>query len=118
MKSLAIILFLIPIITGCSMFGDRVRNTTQATEVSVPLLYCPAPPEFNRPSLPIHTLSASQLNNDGEVAKAYAASMLVLLGYVSELERSLDSYDATSKAYDELRKRYELRFNQTTPLEE
>lgn len=105
---------MLPLLVGCAAFGDRVRVTTDTRDVSVPLLYCPAPLTPIRPILPIHTLTPAQLQSDGEIAKAYTASVLILLGYTAELEQILESYDVTSKAYDEIRRRYELEINTIT----
>jgi hypothetical protein len=71
----------------------------------VPLLYCPAPSDFIRPLLEINQLTASELQSDGNVSQAYAASVLQLLGYTKELEQALKFYDDANIAYEELERR-------------
>jgi hypothetical protein len=105
-----IIVAILSILVGCGNKQIRIRSEIQ--EVQVPLLYCPAPPTTNQPILPIHEMSPDQLNDNGEIVKYYKASMLVLLGYIEELETSLQSYDATNEAYDELRKQFWSDWNE------
>jgi len=91
----------IVLLSGCSFFKTKVK----IQEVYVPLLYCPAPTKIERPDLQIHNLTPEQLKSDGEVAKAYKATVRALEGYADVLEQELTHYDDTSKKYAELRQR-------------
>lgn len=93
------------LLVGCG--GTEIRLKNEVQEVFVPMLYCPAPPGIERPSLPIHTMTAEQAADPGYVAKAYKASMVLLQGYAHELEQALDSYNEANAAYDELRTKFE-----------
>ena len=105
-----LILTMILPLLGCP---KQIRIRTEVQEVYVPLLYCPAPIELVRPTLPIHMMTPEQANNPGEVAKHYKASIIILQGYSMELERSLKTYDDTNKAYDALKEKMqrELKFD-------
>ncbi len=107
----ALLLVAILILPGCSLFGEKIRIVNEPIEVKVPLLYCPAPPEFNRPDLQINQLTDAQKLSDGELVKAYAASMLQLLGYTKELENIVQSYDETNAAYEEVRRKFQAEWS-------
>lgn len=105
MKKLIVAAMLVVLVSGCA--GKQIRIRSEVQEVQVPLLYCPAPPELNQPVLPIQEMTEEQKADPGEVAKYYKATVRALLGYVGELEKALDSYDATNEAYDELRNKFQ-----------
>lgn len=105
MHKLIAIAVVILLLSSCATKGIRIKTETQV--VYAPILYCPAPPQIDRPQLPIHHMTPEQLLNSGEVVKHYKASLQTLLGYTKELERTLETYDETNKAYDELRKKFE-----------
>lgn len=94
------------LIMGC---GSTIVKT-EVVKQYIPLLYCPAPPSLVRPSLPIYDITAS--TSDGEVAKKYKASVIILQGYVEELEKTVNEYDKTNKAYSELRNRFKTQWKQ------
>ena len=93
-----ILLIAVLFLLGCT--NQPVRIKTEIQEVKVPILYCPAPPNIEKPLLPIHQMTTQQKNNQAEVAKHYAATIKVLFGYIKQLELALQLYDETSKSYD------------------
>jgi hypothetical protein len=105
MKNILIAMILVVFVSGCA--GKQIRIRSEVQEVQVPLLYCPAPAELIRPQLPIHMMTPEQLADEGEVVKHYKATVRVLLGYIEELETSLESYDSANEAYDELREKFQ-----------
>lgn len=94
-----IILIIILLLVGCTNQPIRVKTETQ--QVKVPILYCPAPPIIEKPLLPIHQMNEQQKNNQGEVAKHYAATIKMLFGYIKQLELALQLYDQANKDYDD-----------------
>jgi len=96
---------LIMFVTACGG-GKQIRIRSEVQEVQVPLLYCPAPPVISEPSLPIHNMTPEQLADEGEVVKHYKATVKTLIGYIDELQQGLESYDATSKEYGDLREKF------------
>ena len=96
------------LLTGCAT-SNRVRIANETQIVKVPLLYCPAPPITARPNLPIHRIGV-QTGSEGELVKAYVATVKDLQGYILELEAIVESYDDTNEAYDELRKKFDLQW--------
>ena len=94
-------------ITGC----ETLKIKKEVQKVSVPILYCPAPPKIERPKLPIHQMTKEDLQKDGEVAKRYKATVKALIGYAKELESSLNEYNEINKAYEEKRKEIEKDLN-------
>ena len=110
---LPILCLCVILISGCSIFNkDRIVIQTEVQEVQVPLLYCPAPPSIVRPVLELNELTDAQFAHDGELAKAYAVTILQLIGYASELEQSLETYDGTNLAYEELRLQLEAELTE------
>lgn len=91
-------------LTGC----ETVKLRTETVEVVRPVLYCPAPDyeALDRPaSLAIDDITPTM--PAGEIAIRYKATVLQLQGYVQRLERTLDQYEDTSGALDELRQELE-----------
>lgn len=105
MRNILIALVAVMFISGCA--GKQIRIRSEVQEVQVPLLYCPAPADLQQPPLPIHQMTPEQRADAGEVVKHYKATVRVLLGYIEELETSLESYDSANEAYDELRKKFQ-----------
>ena len=103
MVKLITILLASVLLVGCG--PDRVK--TETIEVKVPILYCPAPPVIERPNLSIHTMTAEQLKNDGEVAKHWKATAIDLMGYAKELEIGLGTYLDINMSYGELKLKME-----------
>ena len=89
------------LLSGCSTL--RFKGSVQ--EVKVPLLYCPAPPDYLRPDLEIHNLTNEELNSPGKVVQAYSASMIQLLAYTQELEKSLQFYQDANTSFQDLETR-------------
>jgi len=94
------------ILAGCHHNPEKVVEV-QTVEVYRPVLYCPAP---NREGLDRPLSLAYQEINDsttsGEVVKRYKASIVQLQEYIRRLEKTVDRYDMTSMAYDQLREDY------------
>lgn len=98
-------LFLSIFLIGCG--SNPVKLRTEVVEVHKPILYCPAPnwEEIKRPEvLPIDSITPG--TPDGEVVKRYKATVKQLQDYSTRLERSLQQYDSTNAAYNELRKEF------------
>lgn len=97
------------LLVGCSTMEPRVK--TEIVTQQVPVLYCPAPPEYTRPVLPISTpLTPEQLSDPVKkadtIAKQYKATVKVLQGYSKQLELIIRQYDVVNKSYDELRQKF------------
>lgn len=113
-KAVIIIILVIPFLfTGCASPEPRIKTETQ--EVKVPLLYCPAPPEYHRPALPIDSINKDDYKSkqayQNAVVKAYRASIEVLIGYAKKLEKGLNQYKENNQSYDDLKKKLENDFN-------
>lgn len=108
MRFLSIVLLAI-VLQGCSAFGDKFRIANETQVIKVPLLVCPAPPNWQRPITLIEDQDLAR-KSDGELVKAYVATIKELQGYVVELETIVKSYDDTSKAYTDVRKRFEAEW--------
>ncbi len=92
-----LLISLLLLLTGCSTLagGGRTRYVTQTVPVRVPVYACPAPPLVMRPTLPIAHLRPG--DDPARVARAYAASVALLMGYSARLEALLAAYaDTTS----------------------
>jgi len=92
-------------LVGCG--GQNVKITTKTKKVYVDVLYCPAPPVVTRPELPIHNMTAEQMQQDGEVAKHYKATVNSLLGYSKELEKIVNNQKEINRAYVDKKKELE-----------
>jgi hypothetical protein len=95
-------------LVGCG--SDRIK--TEVQEVLVPIVYCPAPPVIERPTLSIHKMNARQTNHPGEVVKHYKATVKELQGYSIQLERVIEQYGETSKSYEEIKQELLLKLKQ------
>ena len=91
------------ILSGCG--EDRIKCDVQKQYVDV--LYCPAPPDIQRPILPIHTMTPEQAQSDGEVAKHWKATVKSLMGYSKELETVVDKQKEINKVYEDKKKELE-----------
>ena len=79
----------VAVLGGCTR--ARTVTRTEVVEVRVPIpVEAPAPPLLVRPALPIAELAPS--STDGEVARAYLATVVLLQLYAAELEALLDAY--------------------------
>jgi hypothetical protein len=106
MVRVVLVALLATMIVGCGTNSVKLR--TETVEVVRPILYCPAPnrEELNRPdALPIDSITSE--TPVGEVAVRYKATVKILQNYIKRLELSLDQYDNTNAAYEELRKQFE-----------
>jgi hypothetical protein len=93
------------VLVGCGCKEKTIKTEVQKQYVDV--LYCPAPPEINRPALPIHTMTPDQKKSDGEVVKHYKATVKTLQGYAVELETIVDKQKEINKAYEDKKKELE-----------
>lgn len=78
-------------LTGCATQVPKVETK----EVMVPSLFCPAPPENSRPSLPIDTISSQ--DDIGTVAMKYKASLRALIDYSERQEDIIQMYKILSE---------------------
>jgi len=106
MVRMILILGLVILLTGC-FATTTIKVKTEVQETLVPVLYCPAPPQIERPILPIHTLTEEDLRKDGMVAKSYKATVKALMGYAKEQEAALAEFGKINKKYEEERKNVE-----------
>lgn len=93
MTRLLLILVALASLTGCTGASRSTRTLvrTETVEVRVPVrIPCPAPPPVVRPGIALMDLT--EASTDGEVARAYLATVVALVAYTQELERLLDSY--------------------------
>lgn len=94
-------------ISGCATFaGEGKSGKLTVQESLVPILYCPKPPEVEKPTLPIESLTDLDKSSPGTVAKKYKATVKTLQGYANQLEESLKSYEEAHDAYEDLRKKF------------
>lgn len=104
-KTLIVAALAAVLLAGC---GGTTKLRTETVEVVRPVLFCPAPDyeALDRPqSLAIDDITADM--PVGEVAIRYKATVLQLQGYIQRLERSLDQYEDTSGALEDLRNQIE-----------
>lgn len=103
-----ILIGLVLLLGGCG--SDPIKVKCEVQETFVPIIYSPAPPTIERPALPIHNMTAKQLEEDGVVVKYYKATVKGLIGYSKELEKALATYDKINKSYkaeeDKLRTKF------------
>lgn len=105
-KSLIVGALVAVFLVGCG--GGGVKLRTETVEVVRPVLYCPAPDyeALDRPaSLAIDSITTNM--SPGEVAIRYKATVRQLQDYIQRLETTLDQYEDTSGALDELREELE-----------
>ena len=94
MMRAALLLLLCLLLSGCV----RTRTVTRTVSVDVPVYACPAPPLLVRPALPIARLVPG--DDPARVARAYAASIALLMGYSARLEALLSAYaDSDTTSY-------------------
>jgi hypothetical protein len=90
-------------LTGCITPTPRV--VTETVPISIPVLYCPAPPEFTRPELALDPARDGQQMSDGELVKAYNATIVALQGYATQLETALQGYEDISEETADLQRK-------------
>lgn len=93
------------VLFGCSCKEQTIKTEVQKQYVDV--LYCPAPPDVERPVLPIHMMTAEEEKQDGEVVKHWKATVKTLMGYSKELETVVDKQKEINKAYEDKKKELE-----------
>lgn len=83
-----IILLLSIALTGCGLFSrqDNFRD------VPIPIYQVPAPPQIDKPELPIHSLTFSDTMDVQKVIRAYVVSTRLLLNYSEALQEIVDTY--------------------------
>ena len=91
------------VLTSCASLGEKTV-VTKTQRVIVPILYCPSAGEIKRPELPLKNIPPQDKNNPGKIAQYYKASLIILIGYIEELENRLKVYNQTNKAYSDLKK--------------
>lgn len=101
MKNL-LILIAIFALAGCASNPNRINITSNVKPIAVPIVYSPAPPVVERPTLPHLVMTPDQVLSDGEVVKAYAASVAALLGYSKQLESIVKQYKDIHDSYSAL----------------
>lgn len=106
MERLIVLMGFVIFLAGC---GTTIEVKTEVQETLVTVLYSPAPPEIERPALPIHQMTDEDVKKDGMIAKYYKATIKTLLGYAQELETALGEYDNINKAYEEERLKLEAK---------
>jgi hypothetical protein len=101
-------LILIPMMCSLMLFGCACREDTtincEVKEQYVDILYCPAPPDIERPVLPIHVMTEEEKQQDGEVVKHWKATVKTLMGYSVELEKVVDKQKEINTTYEEKKK--------------
>jgi len=85
------------LLAGCG--AQPIKINTSVKETYVPIMYSPAPPDIQRPILPIQQITDDELKQDGMVVKYYKATIITLIGYSKELQKALDKYGEINKAY-------------------
>lgn len=108
MARVILIALLIIILVGCG--SNPVKTETEVQRVEVPILYCPAPEDVQRPQLAIETITED--DTDGEIAKKYKATIKQLQSYSKQLEAQLDEYNNTNQSYEQLRERFRKQWEQ------
>ena len=88
MRNIFIILATSLLLVGCSLFPERVVYE----EYPIPVYTIPEPPEIERPSLPIHSLSERDRDDSETVIRAYVISTRLLLNYAVALEEIVQAY--------------------------
>lgn len=114
-KKLFYILIVSLMLVGCN---SPPKVETEIQEVKTPILYCPAPPEINRPALPISDLTEEQKQDHDAVVKHYRASIEVLIGYAKRLEKVVNQYNKNNKSYDDLLDQLEKDFGERIDIKE
>lgn len=85
MKILVVVaLAILALLAGCAAHQ-------QAARIEIPIAApCPVPPVIARPALPIAQLN--EQSTPDQVARAYAATVEILMGYARQLETLLNGY--------------------------
>lgn len=90
--SKAILLVLsIFLLVGCG------KETIRYERYPVPVYQVPAPPELERPELPIHGLPGSTITDTGKLIQAYVVSVRLLLNYAEAKEAIVTTYKKLSE---------------------
>ena len=94
------------IIAALFLVGCETVPKKEIVTIQQPILYCPAPNwgELDRPALAIDSINNS--TSAGGIAQRYRASIKQLEDYVERLTRTLQQYDATNAAYEQLRQEF------------
>lgn len=114
MVRLTVILLSAILLVACGTTPVKLR--TEVQEVYKPVLYCPAPnwQELDRPTLLIDEVTQDM--PAGEVVKRYKGTIIQLQGYSDRLRRTLEQYDSTSDAYEELKREFEEKQKQDSSI--
>jgi len=99
MNKIIITILVAVTLTGCGLFDTRV----QYRDKIVPIYTVPAPPEIERPELPIHLpryrnpVFLANPDNIGQIAQDYTISLRLLLNYSQAQEEIIDTYRRLSQ---------------------
>jgi len=99
MAKLLSIIFLVAVLAGCSFLEPRVEYRDKL----IPVYTVPAPPEIERPELPIHSpryqnpAFLSNPNNIGQVVQDYTVSLRLVLNYSLAQEEIIETYRRLSQ---------------------
>lgn len=85
-KPILIAMFSVTLMTGCGLFQRQYRD------VPVPVYQVPAPPSIEKPRLPIHDLTPSDVQDTQRVIRAYVVSTRLLINYGEALREIVDTY--------------------------
>ena len=85
-KSILIAMFSVTLMTGCGLSQRQYRD------VPVPVYRVPAPPNIEKPRLPIHDLTSSDIQDTQRVIRAYIVSTRLLINYAEALREIVDTY--------------------------
>lgn len=83
-------IILLVLLVGCSAKDPIIKY--EYVEKRVPVLAVPAPPDVSPPVYETTTLTASDKNDIGKVAKAFVVENRQKDGYITVLEAIIDKY--------------------------
>lgn len=87
MVKLLITLISISLLFGCAGFKAK-----KIVEVKVPVLYCPAPVEIDKPKYDTTFLVPSDKGDYEKIAKSYVLTFIKMDKYIETLELQLEAY--------------------------
>jgi hypothetical protein len=99
MAKLILMISLVVSLSGCSFLEPRIEYRDKL----VPVYTVPAPPEIERPELPIHSpryqdiAFLSNPNNIGQIVQDYTVSLRLVLNYSLAQEEIIETYRRLSR---------------------
>lgn len=90
----ALVILLISLLSGCAFDPSMFKSDPEIKVVTVekPLLYCPAPPDFEYPRLVIEDLVPGDEKDPGRVVQYWKATAKQLEGEVIKRDTILEAY--------------------------